>query len=130
MPRPIRIKGFHIFRDRHGKWRCYHRKTRTAIDLAKAPLGSAEFLAECARISALTKAAGSPKPGTLGLLIVEYRSSVAFADLAERTRADYQRAFDYLVRSPTRRWLASTGRLWSAFATGAWRSTAAASATT
>lgn len=96
MPRPVRIKGFHIFHDRHGKQRCYHRKTRTAIDLAKAPLGSAEFLAECARISALTKAAGSPKPGALGLLIVEYRSSAAFADLAERTRADYQRAFDYL----------------------------------
>ena len=96
MPRPVRVSGFHIYRDRHGKWRCYHRLTRTVVDLNKAPIGSAEFLAECARISALTKAAGPPKPGTLGLLVVEYRGSTAFADLAERTRADYQRIFDYL----------------------------------
>ena len=45
----VRVKGFQIFRDRHGRWRCYHRKTGEPIDLAKAPLGTAEFLAECAR---------------------------------------------------------------------------------
>jgi Site-specific recombinase XerD len=96
MTRPIRIKGFHIFRDRHGKWRCYHRETRTAVDLVKAPIGSAEFLAKCAQISALKTAAAPPKPGTLGMLIAAYRSSAAFTDLAPRTRADYQRIFDYL----------------------------------
>jgi integrase len=96
MSRPVRIKGFHIFRDRHGKWRCYHRATGTAIDLAKAPIGSAEFLAECARITALGSMAGPPKPGTLGTLIATYRSSVAFTELAPRTQADYQRIFDYL----------------------------------
>lgn len=96
MPKPIRVKGFQIFRDRHGKERCYHRATRTAVDLAKAPLGSAEFFAECARIAALGRVAGPPKPGTLGQLIVGYRGSAAFLDLAERTRTDYQRAFDYL----------------------------------
>jgi len=47
----VRVKGFKIFKDRHGRERCYHRKTGERIDLTKAPMG--EFLAECARISAL-----------------------------------------------------------------------------
>ena len=92
----IQVKGFQIFADRHGKMRCYHRKTRTSVDLKTAPLGSAEFFAECARITELTKLAGPPKPGTLGLLITEYRASSSFRDLAARTRADYQRCLDYL----------------------------------
>ena len=64
----IRVKGFKIFDDRHGRRRCYHRKTRIAIDLTKAPEGSAEFIAECARISAIVTVT-TPKPGTLGMLI-------------------------------------------------------------
>ncbi|ODA67098.1 Phage integrase family protein [Methyloligella halotolerans] len=92
----VRVKGFQIFRDRHGKWRCYHRRSRTAIDLEKAPIGSAEFFAECARISALARASGPPKPGTLALLIAQYQASAAFQDLAPRTQRDYRRVFDYL----------------------------------
>ena len=92
----VRVKGFQIFRDRHGRMRCYHRYTRRAVDLVKAPLGSAEFFAECALISASTEAAPKPKPGTLGLLITEYRRHDAFTALAPRTRQDYQRVFDYL----------------------------------
>jgi integrase len=91
----IKVKGFKIFEDRHGKERCYHRATGTAIDLGKFPKGSAEFFAEVARIGALATVM-EPKPGTLGLLIKEYRAHAAFADLAPRTRADYQRVFDYL----------------------------------
>ena len=92
----IRVKGFQIFVDRHGKMRCYHRATREAVDLTKSPIGTAEFFAECARIGELTKASGPPKPGTLGLLVAEYRASPSFLDLAPRTRADYQRCLDYL----------------------------------
>src|SRR5580693_6593345 len=93
----VRVKGFHIFKDRHGRLRCYHRKTGVPVDLAKAPLGSAEFIAECAKIVALAEAkTGKEKPGTLGLLICDYRKSPAFQDLAPRTRADYQAHFDYL----------------------------------
>ena len=91
----IRVKGFKIFDDRHGRRRCYHRKTRIAIDLTKAPEGSAEFIAECARISALVTVT-TPKPGTLGMLIEAYRGHAAFLDLAPRTRSDYQAVFDYL----------------------------------
>ena len=91
----VRVKGFQIFEDRHGRMRCYHRKTRQPVDLAKAPIGSPEFFAECARIAALM-AAVTPKPGTLGLLIQEYRRHAAFTELAPRTKFDYQRVFDYL----------------------------------
>ena len=91
----VRVKGFQIFKDRHGRARCYHRKTKEAVDLVKAPLGTPEFFAECARISALTKST-EPKPGTLGLLIKEYRAHPAFTDLAPRTKSDYQAVFDYL----------------------------------
>jgi integrase len=93
----VRVKGFKIFESRHknGVWYCYHRKTGQTIDLEKAPLGSAEFFAECARISAMTVTT-APKPGTLGLLINAYRGHPAFTDLAPRTRSDYQAAFDYL----------------------------------
>jgi integrase len=92
----IRVKGFKIFKSRHGnKHYCYHRKTGERIDLDKAPKGSAEFFAECARITALATSV-EPKPGTLGLLINAYRAHEAFTDLAPRTRSDYQNVFDYL----------------------------------
>jgi integrase len=91
----VRVKGFQIFKDRHGRSRCYHRKSRTPIDLTRCPIGSAEFLAECARISQ-TQVSTTPKPGTLGLLIERYRASPKFLDLAPLTRADYQKVFDYL----------------------------------
>ena len=92
----VRIKGFKIFKSRHGnKSYCYHRKTGTSIDLNKAPIGSPEFFAECARISAIATTT-KPKPGTLGLLISAYRTHEAFTDLAPRTRSDYQKVFDYL----------------------------------
>jgi integrase len=91
----IKVRGFKIFVDRHGKERCYHRGTGIAIDLQKFPKGSAEFFAEVARIGALATVS-TPKPGTLGMLINEYRAHAAFTDLAPRTRTDYQRVFDYL----------------------------------
>jgi hypothetical protein len=91
----FRMRGFKIFKSRHGKEYCYHRKTGERIDLTTAPIGSAEFMAECSRITALAKTVES-KPGTLGMLIAAYRGHAAFLDLAPRTRSDYQRILDYL----------------------------------
>ena len=94
-----RLKGFNIFPDRHGHMRCYHRKTGIAIDLKKAPIGSAEFFAECAKIAVVAEQAAAiakETPGTLGILIHDYRKAAAFQDLAPRTKADYQRIFEYL----------------------------------
>jgi hypothetical protein len=78
----IRVKGFKIFRDKKPpfKWRCYHRRTGLVVDLVKAPIGSAEFFAECQRIASLQAAAAPPKPGTLGQLISRYRASAAFSE--------------------------------------------------
>jgi hypothetical protein len=82
----VRVKGFKIFTSRHGgKEYCYHRQTGESIDLVRCPKGSAEFFAECARITAMV-AASTPKPGTLGLLIEAYRGHAAFLDLAPSTR--------------------------------------------
>jgi integrase len=92
----IRVKDFKIFEDRHGKWRCYHRPTGAPIDLVKAPLGSAEFFAECARISEVAKVLRPAKPGTLGMLIERYKAHPAFLDLAPKTQTGYQHAFNYL----------------------------------
>ncbi len=92
----VRVRGFQIFYDLHGRLRCYHRATRKKIDLSKIALGSAEFFAECARITASIRVGEEPRPGTLGLLIKLYRAHEAFTDLAPRTRQDYQRVFDYL----------------------------------
>ncbi len=92
----IRVKGFKVFKDRHGKPRCYHRASGMPIDLVKCPEGSAEFVAEVARIGALQKRSVVAKAGTLGKLIAEYRAHPAFLDLAPKTREDYQRYFDYL----------------------------------
>jgi integrase len=91
----IKVKGFKIFDDRHGRRRCYHRATGTPVDLLKYPEGSAEFFAEVARIGALVKET-EPKPGTLGMLISAYRAHPTFTDLAPRTKSDYQAVFDYL----------------------------------
>jgi integrase len=92
----VRVKGFQFFIDRHGKPRGYHRRTRTPIDLIKAPVGSPAFFAECARIAELAKVIAPAKSGTLGSLFEQYKTHVAFTDLASHTRRDYQRVFDYL----------------------------------
>lgn len=92
----VRVKGFKLFKDRHGRPRCYHRASGTPIDLKKHPIGSAGFIAECQRIKSLSDHAETAKPGTLGLLIKGYRGHPQFQDLAPRTRSDYQRIFDYL----------------------------------
>jgi hypothetical protein len=91
----VRVRGFKIFNDRHGWPRCYHRKTRQPVNLVNTPIGTPEFFAECARITALTTST-EPKPGTLGMLIAAYRAHPAFTDLAPRTKADYQAVFNYL----------------------------------
>src|SRR4051794_20623887 len=92
----VRVKGFKIFRDRHGKWRCYHRKSRTPIDLTAAPLGSVEFIAACQRIADAARVA-APKPGSFGLLVRAYRGSRAFLDLAPRTQENYLDKLNYLA---------------------------------
>ncbi len=94
----VRVRGFKIFKDRHGQLRCYHRKTGQKIDLRKSPLGSAEFFAECEVIRAVAEAqqAIAPKAGTLGKLIQIYFETEHFQNLAAATRRDYRKCADFL----------------------------------
>jgi hypothetical protein len=80
----VRVKGFQVFANRHGKMRCYHRKTKTPIDLAKAPLGSPEFFAECARIAELAHMVRPAKPGqtTSAYSIICVRSAIPLWQLS------------------------------------------------
>ena len=94
----VRVSGFKIFKDRHGKQRCYHRKTGIKIDLERAPIGSAAFLAECDKINALLVAVPGqgPKPGTLGGPISTYFGLDHCADLSAATRRDYRQCSNFL----------------------------------
>jgi integrase len=98
LPNP---RGFQVWKDvkQPFKWRARHRKSGDTIDTDKFPLYSPEFYAEAERITKLYQKAEA-KPGTLGALIAAYRASDEFLDpdigKAERTRADYQKVFDYL----------------------------------
>jgi integrase len=86
----IKVRGVKLYRSR-GKLYAYHRRTGTRI---RAAFGTAAFLAEVERLDGQQPPA--PHPGTLGALIVAYRRSPEFLELAPRTRADYQKVFDYL----------------------------------
>jgi len=92
-------RGFDVWQDKKPpfKWRCRHRKSGRMIDLDAFPLYTLGFYAECERILVATKI-DEPKPGTLGGLIARFRSqkNLSWTDLAPRTRADYQKCFDYL----------------------------------
>lgn len=91
----IKVRGFKIFADRHGTMRCYHRASGDRIDLKEAPLGSAAFFAEVARIGKAQEGV-KPKTGTFGALVSAYRAHAAFTDLSDQTKQDYQKVFDYL----------------------------------
>lgn len=94
-PMQVKVKGFKLFKDRHGKVRCYHRATGAPIDLEKHLLHSVEFLGECGRISALYTPTEA-KPGSLGLLIKEYKASPSWQELQPKSREWYEMGFQYL----------------------------------
>ncbi len=87
----IKVRGVKVYKSR-GKLYAYHRKSGKRI---RAPFGTAAFLAEIERLNNRSPIKEYP-PGTLGALLAAYRWSPEFLDLAVRTRADYQKVFDYL----------------------------------
>jgi hypothetical protein len=88
----VPVKGIKRYRDRHGKWRCYHRKTGKAIE---ADYGTAEFIAEVQAIEARFKAK-TPLPGSLGDAIKAYLAWDHFQSLAQATQAGYRRYLKFL----------------------------------
>lgn len=89
----VRVRGVKKVRAR-GRIYYYHRKTGLRIT---APPGTAAFAAEADRLNrAVSEQQAAPLPGTLGGLFAAYRAAPDYARLAERTRADYERVFNYL----------------------------------
>src|SRR5258708_39879416 len=96
----VTLKNVKAFRSK-GRRYYYHRPSKTRLT---APFGSSEFVAELERLSRNSEAcAEKAQAGTLGALIAEYRASPEFTELAPRTRADYQKVFDYLSKLSTHR---------------------------
>lgn len=88
----VKVSGLKRYKDRHGKERLYHRASGTPID---SSLSGQDIAAEVARLDKL-HAPAKAKAGTLGSLLVSYKGSPAYTELAERTRADYLKIMDYL----------------------------------
>ena len=88
----VPVKGIKRFKDRHGKWRCYHRKTGRAI---QAEYGTAAFILEVEALDRLVKSQ-EPLPGSLGAAIKAYLAWDHFKGLAEATQAGYRRYLKFL----------------------------------
>ena len=92
----VRVKG--IKRYRHpvsGIVYCYHRATGLRID---EPFGSPEFFERLAQFERDMKDrdTSANRPGTLKALILDYKRSDAFLQLAPRTKSDYEKVFAFL----------------------------------
>ena len=88
----MRLRGINKVRVK-GRIYYYHRKSGTRLpDDPRSP----EFRDALARLEEGRSTAPDPKAGTLGALVVAYRSSPEYTRLADRTRHDYNLAFDYL----------------------------------
>jgi len=92
----VRVRGVKKVRAK-GRVYYYHRKSRVRI---RAAPGTLAFVREIARLDAAPRPSPERQrePGTLGALFAAYRESPEFARLADRTKSDYQKVFDYLSR--------------------------------
>jgi hypothetical protein len=88
----IRVKGVKRVVSKGGVY-YYHRKTMTRLPGEPGTTGFMDALAAAEKTASAVRA---PMPGTLGALIAQYRGAPEFIGLAERTKSDYQKVFDYL----------------------------------
>src|SRR4051794_2162471 len=92
----VRVRGVKKARSK-GRGYYYHRKTGARIN---AEPNTVEFAMEVERLDRTARSSPERKEkqrGTLGGLIMAYRSSPEYARLADRTSGDYARVFDYLA---------------------------------
>lgn len=89
----MRITGINRVRSK-GHVYLYDRKTGTR--LTSDPSDPAAILKELEIIRGHRSPEQEQKDGTLGGLIAAYRASPEFTELADRTKADYQKVLDYL----------------------------------
>lgn len=89
-----RYKYLQRIRDKKtGKTYLYFRRGHFRVRLA-ADFGTLRFEKEYQ--NACNGGAIPPSPGTFGAVLIAYKTSPEFAELAARTRADYEGVFDYL----------------------------------
>jgi integrase len=86
----FRIKGVKKVRSK-GHVYYYHRRTMTRLP---GDPGTTAFMDALRDLDVGQEVKANP--GTLGALITAYRGSPEFARLADRTRSDYQKVFDYV----------------------------------
>lgn len=92
----VRVRGVKRVRSK-GRLYFYHRKTGERINAAP---DTAAFVMEVERLDRIARPSperNTVKRGTLGGLIAAYRTSPEYSRLADRTRADYIKVFDYLA---------------------------------
>lgn len=87
----VRLKGIKRYKVK-GQWYTYHRETGIRL---KSVYGTVAFIEELGAIERKFSSVVQ-LPGTLGLLLQEYRSSNRFTDLAPATRRGYLRMIDLL----------------------------------
>ncbi len=92
----VRVKGIKRYRSpKNGLWYAYHRATKKRLI---AEFGTPAFFAELAKYEEANQlAAKQGLAGTLGGLILDYKSRLCFRDLAASTRKDYERIFTFLA---------------------------------
>ena len=88
----VKLRGLNKVRTK-GRTYYYHRRTGTRL---RSEPGTPEFVQEVAVLDGMPRAHGAPRAGSLGGLIAAYKGSPEFAGLAEQTRRDYHRVFDWL----------------------------------
>ncbi len=90
----VNIEGVkEYFEPKTGKIYRYHRKTGTRLHCEP---GTIEFLEELEAAKEKLKPKPKPIPGTLGLVMKEYKASDWFTTLKPRTQRDYNKVIDYL----------------------------------
>jgi hypothetical protein len=87
----VRIKGINKVRAK-GRIYYYHRATGTRL---KERPGTTAFAAEIERIRVAMP--DGKRAGTWGALVAAYRASPEYKGLAERTKSDYEKVFNYLA---------------------------------
>lgn len=93
----VRVKGLkRYFEPKTGRTYCYHRASGKRIS---EEFGSPAFFAHLAQLDREVKDAAAvvARPGTFEAVILEYKLSDAFRDLAPRTRVDCEKVFTFLT---------------------------------
>jgi integrase len=87
----VHVKGLNRYKSK-GTTYCYHRKTGKRLN---ATFGTAEFLNELEALERSLKIVKAV-PGSLGMVVAEYRQSPDWASLRPKTRLSYERALAVL----------------------------------